>query len=867
MSKINTSLDIPEFKRLYLTHGANGKDQILNDDLMRLPVKLRFQLIGELKANGWYHVKKDGHNYAWNKDNTIKQSSNVNDSTTSNVNHKANDKPMTSNISAQPTTSNIPTQPTAQLTTSSTINFNLSAYLTAYYEQLKISRERNENNIFSTFHAAVAIRTKTAIYQDLPLKTVAAFEKEIDWEAESEGEDEIFRHPYITHYNPTSRVFVSSFISGDNVNYLNGPYGINMMVHIAKQYGYTYLIVLNESINRILKTCQRNFIPSENVIILNNTDMDLIYQNGLTMMNEETTSQITENDETLPWQLVPIQKTDNETNSITLRPYQLEYLEYMNTHEKAIMKLPCGMGKSLIMIYHMMTHKQNSIILVPNIALVNQFHFYIEKYYNAFGQSLPEIHRISTKDKEFDITDDDKQQIVIIVYNSFVQYFIQPLINKQSDKLPLLTSSIQFPYMYIDEAHHIIMPSDKIQKKTIQELMNKFNEFTEEEENMSFVDVLNDSAAFRKAFSNLIYVYSQTQCSHVYMFSATITPSDFSKYNMFSAIEDNYLCRLNVDVLVDNDFDSAEDVKLEKRITNLINYLKRSAYKSIIIYCSRVATAKKIHKQFGDVITSAVITASDNATNRDNNFKEFRNRHLRALITVNCISEGVDLPEADTAIFFDDRKSIVNIIQCVGRVMRKHPAKLSSTFVIPVYKSDDVQRLYDNILTVLNGDLGYGVVDLRRILTVKYDCYSTNLKLQIINDIGHKIIEYNKQYFSDISIKQKLNHCMTVLILEPGTIPGYNLDWKYIAIHFKDFIDSKQFILENIHEGNRVGLLLRSMYGLIKVGQRLILVKGLSYRTPADERDKMIKDANDGTLPKSLIINDNVIIHRDSIEE
>lgn len=50
----------------------------------------------------------------------------------------------------------------------------------------------------------------------------------------------------------------------------------------------------------------------------------------------------------------------------------------------------------------------------------------------------------------------------------------------------------------------------------------------------------------------------------------------------------------------------------------------------------------------------------------------------RALIEVDVLSEGVDLPAADTCLFVAPRRGI-RLQQCVGRVLRKHPNKVDAS--------------------------------------------------------------------------------------------------------------------------------------------------------------------------------------------
>ncbi|MBQ9486310.1 MAG: DEAD/DEAH box helicase, partial [Selenomonadaceae bacterium] len=56
----------------------------------------------------------------------------------------------------------------------------------------------------------------------------------------------------------------------------------------------------------------------------------------------------------------------------------------------------------------------------------------------------------------------------------------------------------------------------------------------------------------------------------------------------------------------------------------------------------------------------------------------------RILNNVRCLSEGVDVPALDAVIFLSPRKSKVEIIQAVGRVMRKAKGKKFGYIIIPV---------------------------------------------------------------------------------------------------------------------------------------------------------------------------------------
>lgn len=82
----------------------------------------------------------------------------------------------------------------------------------------------------------------------------------------------------------------------------------------------------------------------------------------------------------------------------------------------------------------------------------------------------------------------------------------------------------------------------------------------------------------------------------------------------------------------------------------------------------------------------------------------------RVLTNVRCLSEGVDVPSLDAVLFLSARNSQVDVVQSVGRVMRKAEGKKYGYIIIPVVvpsNLDAAQALDDNerykvVWTVLN---------------------------------------------------------------------------------------------------------------------------------------------------------------------
>ena len=56
----------------------------------------------------------------------------------------------------------------------------------------------------------------------------------------------------------------------------------------------------------------------------------------------------------------------------------------------------------------------------------------------------------------------------------------------------------------------------------------------------------------------------------------------------------------------------------------------------------------------------------------------------RILSNARCLSEGIDVPSLDGVVFMNPRKSVVDVVQAVGRVMRRSPGKEYGYVILPV---------------------------------------------------------------------------------------------------------------------------------------------------------------------------------------
>lgn len=90
--------------------------------------------------------------------------------------------------------------------------------------------------------------------------------------------------------------------------------------------------------------------------------------------------------------------------------------------------------------------------------------------------------------------------------------------------------------------------------------------------------------------------------------------------------------------------------------------------------------------------------------------KEEEEGNCRILSNVRCLSEGVDVPSLDGVMFLSAKNSQIDVVQSVGRVMRRSAGKNYGYIVIPVvvpFDADPEKALNDNkrykvVWTVLN---------------------------------------------------------------------------------------------------------------------------------------------------------------------
>ena len=135
--------------------------------------------------------------------------------------------------------------------------------------------------------------------------------------------------------------------------------------------------------------------------------------------------------------------------------------------------------------------------------------------------------------------------------------------------------------------------------------------------------------------------------------------------------------------------------------------------RKVLAFCNTVGEAKRFTKL---LISAGVAADHYNGETKQSQRQEVlrnfalreSNGGIRVLVTVDVLSEGVDLPMADTCLFVAPRHGI-RFRQCVGRVLRRESKKLDAVVIAPpiiqftngtLTEDVELSRLLEELATV-----------------------------------------------------------------------------------------------------------------------------------------------------------------------
>ncbi|PDW15328.1 restriction endonuclease [Helicobacter pylori] len=139
----------------------------------------------------------------------------------------------------------------------------------------------------------------------------------------------------------------------------------------------------------------------------------------------------------------------------------------------------------------------------------------------------------------------------------------------------------------------------------------------------------------------------------------------------------------------DNDLKNKADTFVSQRAISFCKSIQTS--KNIkdsfetIMECYDEELKKKSFKNLKITIDHVDVTMNcKERLEKLENLNQFEPNTCKVLSNARCLSEGVDVPALDSIVFFDGKSAMVDIIQAVGRVMRKAKNKKRGYIILPI---------------------------------------------------------------------------------------------------------------------------------------------------------------------------------------
>jgi superfamily II DNA or RNA helicase len=213
----------------------------------------------------------------------------------------------------------------------------------------------------------------------------------------------------------------------------------------------------------------------------------------------------------------------------------------------------------------------------------------------------------------------------------------------------------------------------------------------------------------------------------------------------------------------------------------LAKTIRKYGLRRVISFHGRVKAAREFSAELPDVIDwmpararpagtlwSTHVSGAMTSGHRDRLLLRFRDlapKERGLLSNARCLGEGVDVPTLDGVAFIDPRRSTIDIVQALGRAIRKAPDKKVGTIVLPVFisENDDPDQALDesafkhvwDVLKALRAHdeaLGEELDELRRRLgarrspsrrpgKIKLDVPAGRVGVQFVEAFNARLIE------------------------------------------------------------------------------------------------------------------------------
>ena len=444
-----------------------------------------------------------------------------------------------------------------------------------------------------------------------------------------------------------------------------------------------------------------------------------------------------------------------EESKKQLRPHQQKALtsvkEAFKTVDRGKLIMACGTGKtftSLKIMEEVVPLGGSVLFLVPSLSLLSQSHkewseqtsLKLKQFAVCSDSKVGKSEEdLSIVDLEIPATTNAKKLIekakanldeIVVIYSTY--HSLDVIAEAQQQGL------LDFDIVICDEAHrttgvensHFTKIHDNIFIKAKKRLY------------MTATPRIYSESVKKKASDNEVEIYSMDDETkygkelYYIGFEEAVKEDLLTDYKvLILAVSESYISANMQKSLAQDGFElKLDDVAkivgcwngLSKNIdndndtTNILAPMKRA-----VAFSSTIENSNKISTHFKGVVekykeeTQNNLVLNCNFKHVDGKMNAFERKQkldwlkaeniaeneCRILSNAKCLSEGVDIPSLDAVMFLQPRKSQVDIIQAVGRVMRKAKGKELGYIILPIAVASGVDAE-----EALNNNKAYDVI-------------------------------------------------------------------------------------------------------------------------------------------------------------
>jgi superfamily II DNA or RNA helicase len=471
------------------------------------------------------------------------------------------------------------------------------------------------------------------------------------------------------------------------------------------------------------------------------------------------------------------------------------FIKENNSRGKLI--FPCGAGKSLTGFWMMeKLNATSTVVAVPSLALIKQTLDVYLKEVSARNQKVKWLCICS--DEGIGKNDDIlyKTNEIGVPCNTDKEYIEKWLRKNRKEKLIIFTTyqsgriiadiskslKFKFDLGIFDEAH-----------KTVGKNENLFS-YLLFDDNISIKNRIFMTATerfYRGSFDQILTMDDEDDYGDI-----------FSQMSFKEAIEKDLLTDYKIITIKVDNKEIADFIKNNNLVKSNEKWGKESEARSL---ASMIALRKAMNtypiknavsfhssierairnKHVNDEITNTYnykpiqtfhVSGKDHTSKRESIIDEFANSKRSLITNSRCLTEGVDVPNIDCILFADPRRSKVDIVQALGRALRKKEGKDWGYVILPI--------MIDEISMEPNNEQFQDILNIVSALAA-----SDERLIEYFKDKSQKSLRLSKGREERFKIDPSFN-------IKDELINNIELKlWKRIAkLHIRDFEEARSFV-------------------------------------------------------------------------